>query len=328
MKKFLSLLIIVFAFITQNCSSVDYLTISVPEEGGVNFTKFSDENEKIVGPIVTKNASTGSLMWYSQPFIAISKDGKKLAYSALANNYFNMFLKNISGGKSIVQKTFNKNVYDESFSPDGKKIIYSAGTGIDLNIYMIDAEGGAAIQQLVSSSANELGAVFSIDGSRIYYSKDEGGRYYIWSMDLSTSLQTQYTEGFNPNPLGNGKSILVTRNSKDGLNRGEIWLIDLEKGSETSILSNPNIGFSSPQISPDGTTIICVGATSKTKILLSNLDIYSVKLDGSNLKQLTFHGGNDVSPVWAPDGKSVFFLSQRGNSKGAFNIWQMNNTNY
>ena len=46
--------------------------------------------------------------------------------------------------------------------------------------------------------------------------------------------------------------------------------------------------------------------------------------DGNNLTQLTYHPGNDISAVWAPDGKSIYFLSQRGNVEGKYNVWKMN----
>ena len=49
-----------------------------------------------------------------------------------------------------------------------------------------------------------------------------------------------------------------------------------------------------------------------------------VRTDGSRLTQLTYHEGHDLSPVWAPDGKSIYFLSQRGSEKGIYNIWKMN----
>ncbi len=331
-KNWYYFILISIIFFLGSCASmdnlsIDYLTISVPEEGGINFTKFSDESDNVVGPWVGKSIYTGTLIWYAAPFIAVSKDGATLAYVAQNNGFMNMYLKNIKGGKSIIQKTFNKNVYDMCFSPNGQKIVFSAKNGEDLSIYMINNEGGNAIQQIVSSSYNELGAVFSYDGKKIYFSKEENSRYYVWSIDLETSLQTQYTEGFTPRPTGAGNNILITRNSKDGKDRGEIWLIDLEKGTETCILSDPKIGFSSPDLSPDGKTIICVGATPANQTKPNNLDIYSLNIDGSNLKQHTFHGGNDVSPQWSPDGQSIFFISQRGNNKGSFNIWKMNFNN-
>ena len=49
-----------------------------------------------------------------------------------------------------------------------------------------------------------------------------------------------------------------------------------------------------------------------------------VRSDGSQMTQLTYHRGHDLSPVWSPDGKSIYFLSQRGTENGAYNIWKMN----
>lgn len=105
-------------------------------------------------------------------------------------------------------------------------------------------------------------------------------------------------------------------------------MINIRKGSETLILNDPKKGYSSPQISPDGKRIVCVGTTEGDNTKPQNLDIFVVNVDGTRLTQLTFHGGHDVSPVWAPDGKSIFFLSQRGNKQGKYNVWKMdlNNT--
>jgi Tol biopolymer transport system component len=320
-KIVLCVIVIVFF---GSCATTDFLSISVPEEGGINFTKFTEEADHVVGPYVGKDPVTGSLIWYAAPFIAISKDGATMSYVALNNGFMNMYLKSVYGGKSIVQKTFNKNIYDMCFSPNGEKIAFSAKNGEDLNIYMIDNVGGTAIQQIVASAYNEMGAMFSGDGKKIFYTRQEGNMFYIWTIDLETSLQTQYTEGFTPRLTNDANRILITRNSKDGKLRGEIWEIDIVKGTETCILSDPKIGFSSPDLSPDGSTIICVGATNANNTKPANLDIYSVKINGSNLKQHTFHGGNDVSPQWSPDGKAIFIISQRGNSKGDYNIWKMN----
>jgi Tol biopolymer transport system component len=135
-------------------------------------------------------------------------------------------------------------------------------------------------------------------------------------------LLTQYAEGLTPSPLADGKRLLITRINKETKN-GEIWLIDIEKGSETLIIADKQKGYSSPQISPDGKTIVCVGTTYKTKEKPMNLDIYKINLDGTALTQLTFHPATDVSPKWSPDGKSIYFISSRGNTKQFYNLWKV-----
>ncbi len=56
---------------------------------------------------------------------------------------------------------------------------------------------------------------------------------------------------------------------------------------------------------------------------IDNTDIFVVRTDGTQLTQLTYHPGNDLSPVWSPDGKSIFFLSQRGSAEKNYNVWRM-----
>ena len=40
-------------------------------------------------------------------------------------------------------------------------------------------------------------------------------------------------------------------------------------------------------------------------------DIYTVNIDGSNLKKLNDHPATDDAPVWSPDGKEIAFMSDR-----------------
>ena len=54
-----------------------------------------------------------------------------------------------------------------------------------------------------------------------------------------------------------------------------------------------------------------------------NTDIYACRTDGSNLTQLTYHAADDLSPIWSPDGKQIYFISQRGDAEGTANIWRM-----
>ncbi len=305
---------------------IDYLLVSVPEEGGSRLTQYTREDENVVHPYIGKNPSTDVLNWYAASLLAVSPDGKKIAYLARSNDFNNLYLKDISGGRSTIQRTFNREIMDMSYSPDGKYIAFTERKGIDDNIYMINSTEGVAVQQLVSTNASELSPSFTAEGNSIFFAKSEGTRYFIWSLNIESSLLTQYTEGFTPNLSSNATDLVVTRNSKDGL-RGEIWMIDIKKGTETLILSDVKKGYSSPQLSPDGKKLVCVGVTEGSKTKPQNLDLFFINIDGTKLTQLTFHGGHDVSPIWAQDGNSIFFLSQRGNKEGKYNVWKMDLNN-
>jgi Tol biopolymer transport system component len=330
MKKIRHSIPIAFVLIlVLSCApQINYMTISVPEEGGIRFTQFTTDEENALGPSIRKNAATGILEWYAAPLIAVSPDGMKIAFLAQKMNKSNLFIKNTAGGKTTVQRTFRDRVDDMTFSPDGSRIAFTdsrvdeAGNFVDSNIFMINATEGAAVQQITTTNLVELGPCFAPDGKSIYFTKSDGGRFHIWNVNLESSLLTQYSEGFTPSLSKDGRLLIITRNNKTS-RRGEIWSIDVINGTETLILSDEKKGFSSPQISPDGRLIVCVGSTEKTATTPENLNIYTIRPDGTNLTQLTFHPGHDVSPVWAPDGKAIYFISQRGNPTGKFNVWRM-----
>ncbi len=324
-KKKLGQIFLLFAVLQSvlSCApAINYLNISVPEEGGIKFAQFTTDDENALGPQIQRNPITNLLEWYAPAFIAVSPDGNKLTFIGRKDNKDNMYIKNAAGGKATVQRTFREVVRDMAFSPDGSKIAFTDVTGGDYNIFMINATEGAAVQQVTTTTLTEVGPCFAPDGKSIYFAKSDGNRYYIWNVNMETSLLTQYSEGFTPSVAKDGRRLVITRNSKS-TGRGEIWLIDLISGSETLVLSDLKKGYSSPQISPDSNLIVCVGSTPKSITAPENLNIYTIKLDGTGLTQLTFHPGHDVSPIWSSDGKSIFFISQRGNPTGKFNVWRM-----
>lgn len=48
--------------------------------------------------------------------------------------------------------------------------------------------------------------------------------------------------------------------------------------------------------------------------------------DGSNLKQMTYHEGDDAGQDWSPDGKKIAFCSNR-DGEYAFYVMDVDGTN-
>ena len=74
----------------------------------------------------------------------------------------------------------------------------------------------------------------------------------------------------------------------------------------------------------DGEWIVFEGTAKSSVNKRQNVDIFAMKMDGTNLIQLTYHPEVDCSPVWSPDGKAIYFISSRGSRDRAYNIWKMN----
>ncbi|XXF78592.1 S9 family peptidase [Myxococcaceae bacterium GXIMD 01537] len=78
--------------------------------------------------------------------------------------------------------------------------------------------------------------------------------------------------------------------------------------------------LSSPRASPDGKRVAFVLRSTDLEANKGRTDLWLVNADGSGLRQLTYDAASDGQPEWAPDGKSLFFLSSRGGSSQVFRL--------
>ena len=53
--------------------------VYVPEEGGINFVKVTDETKEQITPNIAKEM--GRLTWWANPYMAFTKDGRSMASS-------------------------------------------------------------------------------------------------------------------------------------------------------------------------------------------------------------------------------------------------------
>ncbi|HEY3446554.1 MAG TPA: S9 family peptidase [Myxococcales bacterium] len=79
--------------------------------------------------------------------------------------------------------------------------------------------------------------------------------------------------------------------------------------------------ISEPQPSPDGKQVVFVLRTTDLEANKGRSDLWMVGIDGAGLRQLTFSPEGESSPAWAPDGKSIYFLSSRGGGPSA--VWRL-----
>lgn len=79
---------------------------------------------------------------------------------------------------------------------------------------------------------------------------------------------------------------------------------------------------SSPSFSPDGSEIVFCSLRHKSA------DIYTVDVDGSNLRRLTSTKYWEAQPIFTPDGKSIMFISDKDNYAGELYLIDLDGSNY
>ncbi len=76
-----------------------------------------------------------------------------------------------------------------------------------------------------------------------------------------------------------------------------------------------------PQLSPDGKLVAFTVQTVDLPNNIKPVQIYTVPVDGGVPQMITHEGGSNTRPRWAPDGKRIFFVSDRSNGS---QVWSMN----
>lgn len=74
------------------------------------------------------------------------------------------------------------------------------------------------------------------------------------------------------------------------------------------------------QVSPDGEWIVFVVRKTDLDANRGRTDLWLVGADGAGLRSLTSHPESDFNPRWAPDSKTIWFLSGRS---GSSQVWKI-----
>ncbi len=78
--------------------------------------------------------------------------------------------------------------------------------------------------------------------------------------------------------------------------------------------------LSGPQVSPDGDWIVFVIQKTDLEEDKGRKNLWLVKADGTELRQLTTHIENDSNPRWAPDNRTIYFISKRSDTSQVWRI--------
>lgn len=216
---------------------------------------------------------------------AISPDGTIIAFTYKGDIY----TVPVNGGRAA-QVTTNP-AYDTTplWSPDGKQIAFASDRMGSLDIYIVSKDGGEP-RRLTTHSGSETPVAFSDAG------------HILFSADVMPSAETvlfpsngQFRQMYQVSVEG-GRPVLYSSMPMEciSINKEGVMLYQDKKGYEDY--------WRKHQVSP----------------IARDIWMYTPGKTPAYQQQTTF-GGEDREPVWAPDGKSFYYLSEEN---GTFNVYQ------
>ena len=201
----------------------------------------------------------------------------------------------------------------KSANPGGKgKIAFAGQTvpGGTFDIFTMNP-GGLDLTNITQNPANDLDPFWSADGSRIAFRSNRDGNAEIYLMDANGANPLRLTNNpapdFQPSLSPDGKSVLF-QSFRTGNSQIFIMPVGGKDPEDVRQLSNfTGLGAGEPEVSPDGSMIVFTGVPSPPPAARGA--IYTMRADGTHVRQLTPFSMNAANPAWAPDGAQIAFAN-------------------
>ncbi len=223
-------------------------------------------------------------LWLRYP--SISPDGKTIVFSYQGDLY------SVPSDGGMASPLTVHEAYDfmPVWSRDGKQIAFAIERYGIFDVFVMPAAGGTA-QRLTYHSAGEYPSDFTVDGKEVIYT----------SSQLDAVTNQQFPSGVLPElyriPVSGGmpKQILTTAAEAARYNNdGSVLVFHDRKGYEDEFRKHHR--------------------SSVTR------DVWKYETRSGKYTRLTKFDGEDRHPVFTPDQKQIYYLSEQS---GSFNIWKM-----
>lgn len=218
---------------------------------------------------------------------------------------------------------------DARISPDGSEIVFCYKG----DIYKVSAQGGTAVQ-LTTQASYEANPVWSPDGEQIAFASDRNGNFdlFIMSADGGAARRLTYHSASEiPSTFTlDGKYVLFSASIQDPATSAlfptsamtELYRVPVEGGNTEQVLGTPAewVCFDkagSNFLYQDRKGFEDEWRKHHTSSIARDIWLYDTQTGEHT--NLTNRDGEDRNPVYAPDGKSVYFLSERNG--GSFNVY-------
>ena len=206
-----------------------------------------------------------------------------------------------------------------SLAPDGKSFVYASDQNGNFDLFEQRVGGKNATPLTPNTPSNEIEPVYSPNGERIAFrsTREPAGVYVMEASGENVRLVVAGCH--HPSWSPDGKEIVcstaghesapTTRNTWTSA----LWIANVETGEKRFVCENDAM---QPAWSPNGDRI----AFWFMPPSVGRSDIATISRSGGEIEVVTKDASTNWNPVWSPNGKFLYFASDRS---GAMSFWRV-----
>ena len=229
---------------------------------------------------------------------SLSPDGKSMVYVASDGTVSEIYEMDLASGKIEQLTSLGVALGAPEISPDGTRIVFHYRDGNTAVQLWIMERDGSNPRELYSQPGKDVhDGTWSPDGSQILLAmgKDDKNKLYIMDADGGTPQVVNDgidTRGRSDWSLGNLISF-----DQGGPFAHDVYLMGTD-GSGLRRVSPTGINAQGASLSPDGKWITFSGYTNVAGKDQNSCEIFIMRADGSDMRQLTENQYCDYQPRW------------------------------
>ncbi|MBW8811788.1 MAG: PD40 domain-containing protein [Caulobacterales bacterium] len=228
---------------------------------------------------------------------------------------------------SAAQAAPRPTLAEPALSPDGAEIAFVSGG----DIWTVPAAGGVA-SLLVTDPATEGRPLYSPDGKELAFTSTRNGSANIYVLTLATGALRRITWSDANEQLDgwsrDGKWLYFSSAANDVGRQNDVFRVATTGGTPLEVSRERYLNEFNSAPSPDGQSLALmakgISSTQWWRNGHAHIDEAELWLKGlaagAPYRKLLAGPAKRLWPMWRPDGKALYFMSDDG---GAENIWRL-----
>jgi eukaryotic-like serine/threonine-protein kinase len=311
----------IFAVDVRSRASTKLVRGSAPLDYRDGWLLYSRTDGSVVGQRFNRSARTvsgtavpllsGVAVKDGRPNVAVGPDGT-LIYQPTTSTLSQLVSVSRLGVETAIDSTMTRAFAGVAVSPDGNRLAATIEANEDRSAIWVYDLARHTLVRLTAEAELAFRPEWTPDGSRVLFSSDHGsknGQRSLFAMraDGSDSMHLVVASPRHAQEISwsaRGNMLAFRDGFDDGRTRRDIYALPIGDTTRRVVVATKADEFN-PAVSPDGKWLAFASDESGRN------EVYVTRFpEGGARQQVSTDGGS--SPVWAHDGRTIFFRSTKG----------------